>query len=122
MLRLLSSATALALAASGVIALHLRPPSARPPASGAGATPYALSAFGIGTAVKGGEVPVGSGKTAYRIIGCTNRAPVERENHEAEADVPGLGTVSGVKTDVWTTSKNGVVASNAVQRRQDPDR
>lgn len=77
-------------------------------------TPFALSAFGIGTAVKGGEVPATSGKTAYRIIGCTNRAPVKRTNHVAEADVPGLGTVSGVKTKVWTTAKNGVVASNSV--------
>ena len=77
-------------------------------------TAFALSAFGIGTAVKGGEIPATSGKTAYRIIGCTNRAPVKRTNHIAEATLPGLGDVSGVKTRVWTTAKNGVVASNSV--------
>lgn len=77
-------------------------------------TPYAMGAFGVGTAVKGGSLPTSSGKTAYRIIGCTNRAGVERENHEAEAVVPGLGDVSGVKTRVWTTRKDGVVASNSV--------
>ena len=79
-------------------------------------TPYALSAFGIGTAVKGGSVPATSGKTAYRIIGCTNRAGVDRENHEAEATVPGLGVVSGVKTRVWTTKSDGVVASNSLHQ------
>jgi len=79
-------------------------------------TPYALGAFGIGTAVKGGSLPTTSGKTAYRIIGCTNRAGVDRENHEAEATVPGLGVVSGVKTHVWTTKKDGVVASNSVHK------
>jgi hypothetical protein len=79
-------------------------------------TPYALSAFGIGTAVKGGSVPATSGKTAYRIIGCTNRAGVDRENHEAEATVPGLGVVSGVKTRVWTTKTDGVVASNSLHQ------
>lgn len=77
-------------------------------------TPYAMSAFGIGTSVTGGEVPADSGKTAYRIIGCTNRAGVERENHEAEGTVPGLGVVSGVKTRVWTSQKDGVVSSNSL--------
>lgn len=77
-------------------------------------TPYALSAFGFGTAVQGGQLPAASGKTAYRIIGCTTRAPVGRSNHLAEAIVPGLGTVSGVRTRVWTTAEDGVVSSNAV--------
>jgi hypothetical protein len=72
-----------------------------------------MTAFGLGTAVSGGQVPVSSGKTAYRVIGCTNRAGIDRENHEAEVTVPGLGVVSGVKTRVWTTKKDGVVASNS---------
>jgi len=112
MARFLSSATALALAATGAIAFQA--PATAAVDKRAEATPYALSAFGIGTAVKGGELPANSGKTAYRIIGCTNRAPVERTNHVAEATVPGLGDVSGITTRVWTTAGNGVVASNSV--------
>lgn len=112
---LLAGLTTAALTTAGIVA------GATVPATAAAAptptpTPYALGAFGIGTAVKGGAVPTTSGKTAYRIIGCTNRAGVERENHEAEATVPGLGVVSGVKTRVWTTEEDGVVASNSVHR------
>src|SRR5687768_894846 len=65
-------------------------------------TPFALTAAGLGTRVKGGDVPASSGKTAYRVIGCTNLAPVTRQNHLAEAVAPGLGTVSGMTTKVWT--------------------
>lgn len=111
--------TGLALAtmtAAGLVAGTTAPATTAPAAAAAKPTPtaYALGAFGIGTAVKGGSLPVTSGKTAYRIIGCTNRAGVDRENHEAEANVPGLGVVSGVKTRVWTTKTDGVVASNAI--------
>ena len=107
---LIAGLTLGALTTAGLVAGTAAPAAAAKPKP----TPFALSAFGIGTAVKGGEVPATSGKTAYRIIGCTNRAPVKRINHVAEADVSGLGTVSGVKTKVWTTAKNGVVASNSV--------
>lgn len=111
MLRFLTtSATALTLGAAGIVALHTPTHAAVERTT---ATPYALSAFGIGTVAAGGELPVASGKTAYRIIGCTNRAPVERSNHEAEATVPGLGVLSDVRTDVWTTNDDGVVSSNA---------
>lgn len=108
---LIAGLTLAAMTAAGLVAGTTAPAVA---AAKPTPTPYALSAFGVGTAVKGGDVPASSGKTAYRIIGCTNRAGVDRENHEAEATVPGLGVVSGVKTRVWTTKKDGVVASNSV--------
>ena len=76
-------------------------------------TPFALTAAGLGTRVKGGDVPASSGKTAYRVIGCTNLAPVTRQNHLAEATAAGLGQVSGMTTKVWTTARNGVVSSNS---------
>ena len=111
---LFSTTTILALAAAGTIGLGTTGVAA-PAETTAKPQPthFGMTAFGLGTAVKGGQIPVSSGKTAYRVIGCTNRAGIDRENHEAEATVPGLGVVSGVKTRVWTTQKNGVVSSNS---------
>lgn len=109
MRRIVAVMTMITLSAAGLVATGGPAQAAKPRP-----TPFALGAFGIGTAVTGGQLPAESGKTAYRIIGCTNRAPVERSNHVAEAEVPGLGTASGVKTRVWTSRKGGVVASNAV--------
>lgn len=77
------------------------------------ATHYALGAFGIGTSVRGGEIPADSGRTAYRIIGCSNLAGVERENHIARATVPGLGDVSAVETRVWTAQNGDITSSHA---------
>ena len=102
--------------ASGLVAGGLAPASA---AAKPTPTPFALTASGLGTAVTGGDLPAKSGRTAYRIIGCTNKAGIDRENHEAEATVPGLGVVSGVKTRVWTTKKDGVVSSNSVHKIAD---
>jgi hypothetical protein len=76
-------------------------------------TAFALSASGFGSRLQGGDLPTGSGKTAYQHIGCTNRAGLSRTNAVAEQDVPGLGTLSGLETHVWTTRHHGVVASHA---------
>ncbi|GAA4374144.1 choice-of-anchor P family protein [Nocardioides caricicola] len=62
----------------------------------------AHKASGFGTRVIGGQVPAGSNATAYMVIGCGVRPGIEKENHEAEVELPGLGTVSGIKTRVWT--------------------
>lgn len=80
------------------------------------ATTYAFSSSGYGTWVTGGQVPAGSDATAYQVIGCTNRAGVDRTNDVADATVPGLGTLSGVKTRVWTTEHHGVTASHSIHR------
>lgn len=74
-------------------------------------TDFALRTSGYGTRVKGGQVPAQSGTTAYDVIGCTNTAGITRENHQASTALPGLGTVSGVTTHVWTTKKGDVVSS-----------
>jgi hypothetical protein len=76
-------------------------------------TTYAFQGSGFGTRVIGGQVPAGSRTTAYQSLSCTNQAGLDRTNDVADATVPGLGTVSGVKTRVWTTQKHGVTASHA---------
>lgn len=74
-------------------------------------TGFALNAAGFGTLVSGGQVPASSDNTAYTVVGCTVRAGVMRSNYEAEVEVPGLGTVSGVRTRVWTEKQGNVVSS-----------
>jgi hypothetical protein len=77
------------------------------------ATTYAFQGSGYGTKVIGGQVPAGSDTTAYQNLACTNKAGLDKTNDVAGVKVPGLGTVSGVKSRVWTTDKHGVVASHA---------
>ncbi|MGY2701383.1 choice-of-anchor P family protein [Nocardioides sp. HB32] len=78
---------------------------------------FALKAAGYGTRASGGQVPAGSRDTAFMAIGCGTKVGMERENHEAQADLPGgAGTVSGVRTDLWTARKDGGVHSYARNR------
>src|SRR5215218_3469410 len=79
-------------------------------------TSFAFKASGYGTKVKGGQIPAGSSTTGYQVIGCTNKAGESRTNNVAEATVPGLGQASGIKTQLWTTSRNGVVASHSTHK------
>ncbi|MGA8248474.1 MAG: choice-of-anchor P family protein [Nocardioides sp.] len=81
--------------------------------SGTRTTTYAFKSTGYGTRVLGGQVPAGSQTSGFQVIGCTNRAGVSRENNVGQADVPGLGTASDIKTRVWTTDRKGVVASHS---------
>jgi hypothetical protein len=76
-------------------------------------TTFAFKTSGFGTRVIGGQVPVGSATTGYQVIGCTNQAGRSRTNNVAEATLPGLGTASGIRTHVWTSSRKGVVASHS---------
>lgn len=76
-------------------------------------TPYAMRGWGYGTNVTGGDVPLGSGPTGFEVFGCTNRANVERENHQAGAALPQLGTVSAISTRAWTTREGGTVSARA---------
>jgi len=84
----------------------------------AGATPdhhtsFAFQSSGFGSRVKGGQVPVESSTTSYQHIGCTDLAGRTKTNDVADATVPGLGTVSGVKTHTWTSMKHGVAAAHS---------
>jgi hypothetical protein len=76
-------------------------------------TSFAFGASGFGTRITGGQVPVGSGTTAYKGIGCTNQAGLNRTNAVAEATVPGLGVAHDVRTRVWTTKHHARVASHS---------
>ena len=76
-------------------------------------TSFAFKTSGYGTKIKGGEIPAGSSTTGYQVIGCTNQAGRSRDNNVAEATLPGVGTASGIKTRVWTTSRHGLVASHS---------
>ena len=115
MRRLIAGSTILALAVSGVFTLA--PSAVAVPADRASKpqpTHFAFKAFGYGTRVKGGEIPAGSDTTAWRIIGCTNKAGLDRNNFEADVTVPGAGVARGVRTRVWTTTGGGVSASNSL--------
>jgi hypothetical protein len=76
-------------------------------------TSYAFQASGFGTRLIGGKIPAGSSTTGYQVIGCTNQAGKDHTNDVLGAKLPGLGKVSGVRTRVWTTERNGVVASHS---------
>lgn len=76
-------------------------------------TAFALQASGFGTLARGGDVPAGSDGTARAVIACTNKAGIQHSNYEAEAAIPGFGTLSGVRTTTTTTRYKGVVASTS---------
>lgn len=80
-------------------------------------TKFAFSAAGFGSVSRSGEAPASSGEaTAYQAIGCTNRAGINRTNYVAESTLPGIGTVSGIHTRVWTAKRGDVVSSYSTQR------
>ncbi|MCD4524313.1 choice-of-anchor P family protein [Nocardioides sp. cx-173] len=117
-LRIPSAVVALGLAAALTAA---GPTTSAAPAPAAAAKPvptdFALFASGFGSRASGGQVPVGSGDaTAYSVIGCTNRAGVARGNFVEDTALPGLGTLSGIRTRLWTAKKGRVVSSYATQR------
>ena len=77
---------------------------------------YALGASGFGTKLDGGQLPTGSRVTAFMVLGCSTRTGVHRENHVAEETLPGLGTASEIRTDVWTRRGGGGVHSYSENR------
>ena len=111
MRKLLVSSTILALATAGVVASPSGFAAPAEASSRPSPTEFALKGSGYGSKVNGGDVPTGSGKTAYQVIGCTNRAGLNRENHQLEQTIPGLGRASQIKTRVWTRDRGGVVSS-----------
>jgi hypothetical protein len=83
------------------------------PAAHVHATHYALSGSGYGSRIVGGQVPAGSGTTAYQVIGCTVDSGLSKTNDVAQLTVPGVGTLQGLKTHIWTTRHGAVVTSHA---------
>lgn len=82
--------------------------TAAPVPAGAGTAPakassdIALKAGAYGTRLVGGDLPAGSGMTAFSVIGCSTKPGARNGNVVADADLPQLGTASAVKTKVWT--------------------
>jgi hypothetical protein len=101
-------------------ALVTAPTTAAAPAASAAQstvkTNFAMFSTGYGTLVTGGQLPAGSDQTAYSLIGCTVRAGIEKGNYEAEATLPGVGTLSAVSTRLWTEKKGDVVSSYSTHR------
>lgn len=107
-------AAALALAVAPSQARTTGPSTSRTTADRTGhVTSFAFRDTGFGTRVIGGQLPAGSETTGHAAIGCTARAGVSHGNDVAQVDVPGLGTVSGIRTRLWTTDHHGVTASHA---------
>lgn len=76
-------------------------------------TRYAMAASGYGTRVRGGDIPASSDRTAFDVIGCTNRAGLDHSNFATDVDLGSLGKASTVTTRVWTTKRNATVSSYA---------
>lgn len=115
------AALAALTAASATIALVapivLAGPAGAQPGAGAAErradrtpTEFALRSSGFATDVKGGQIPASSGATALAVIGCTNKAGIDRTNDLASTQIPGLGTVSGTKTRTWTSRSGAEIA------------
>jgi hypothetical protein len=75
--------------------------------------PFGMAAFGFGAKVKGGDLPVSSGPIARAIVACNNVAGITRDNATATVDLPGLGTIEGVETKVWTRKNGDTVSTYA---------
>jgi len=109
-----AAATAVTLVGAGLAAAGAAP-AAKP--RDPNATPFAMKGWGFGTRVQGGQVPVDSGASAHQIVACTNKVGKDRSNQVADITLPGLGTVSGVKTQVRTVREGntvGVVSTNTI--------
>src|SRR6478736_8220109 len=116
MRRLIATTTLLALAASGgLVGSTGADAASSTQTAGKVPTPFAFKAYAFGSRVHGGQVPAGSGSTAFQVIGCTNDAGVEKSNKLTSEDLPGLGKAYQVTTHAWTTrnATTGGVASHS---------
>lgn len=82
-------------------------------------TDYGMMATGFGARISGGMVPVSSNNVGYSLLACTTKAGLRKSNGVATAKVPGLGTVRGIRTRVWTTKKGRTVSSWAEHKIAD---
>lgn len=94
------SATALLLGSVALTGPTSAEPAPRATAKGAG--DIALRAGAYGTRVEGGQVPADSSATAFIVIGCSTQPGIDRDNVIADAELPGAGDASAVKSRVWT--------------------
>lgn len=79
-------------------------------------TRFAFRANGYGTSATGGMIPVGSDRTALSSMACTSDAGKTNRNFVAESEVPGLGTVRGVFSQVSSSQKGGVTTAASTHK------
>ena len=80
-------------------------------------TEFGLAGGGYGTRIEGGSLPASSGRTAHKVIGCTNEVGLQRQNSLAGVNIPGLGEVGAITTTNRTRRfKSGRVASITTQK------
>ena len=80
-------------------------------------TAFGMAGGGYGTRIEGGSLPASSGRTAHKVIGCTNEAGLVRQNTLAGVTILGLGEVGAIKTVNRTRKfKSGRVASITQQK------
>lgn len=115
-LRLGALAASVGLVAVALTAAPTTAASPEPAAQRTVKTSFALFSTGVGSIVAGGQLPAGSEGTAFTMIGCTVRAGIAKSNFVAETTVPGIGTLSGVRTRLWTEKKGDVVSSYSTHR------
>jgi hypothetical protein len=105
----------LSVAATGL--LLAGPAGATAPVAAAAArltpTHYAMGGSGYSTRLSGGDLHIGSNRTAFAVIGCTNKAGIDKGNAEADVRPGDLLDVQAATTRVRTTSRNGTVAITA---------
>lgn len=110
---------ALAMLAGAALATTTALPAATAaPAARSAATTSPLADIGLlanayGTRLAGGDIPAGSGRTAFAVMGCSAHLGASRSNHLAAIDIPSFGTISGVTTKVWSAKQGGSVHSYA---------
>lgn len=78
-------------------------------------TPFLVGSAGYSSRVVGGVLPTNSDRTAFAIIGCTNRAGLERTNGKANLELPGGIDLAALKTRAWTTKHGTTVSSYSRQ-------
>lgn len=79
--------------------------------AGKAPTEFSFRANGYATRVTGSQVPADSGPVAFQVLPCTNQLGAHRTNDLTDVALPGLGTVSGARTRVWTTKKGDTVSA-----------
>jgi hypothetical protein len=75
------------------------------------ATPFLVNSAGYSSRVVGGTLPTNSDRTAFALIGCTNRAGLERSNGKATLTLPGGVDIHALKTRAWTSKRADTVSS-----------
>jgi hypothetical protein len=111
MKKIVSTIAALTVASAGV--LYAAPSDAGQASKQRKATDFAFKASGYGTKVTGGQVPAGSGTSAFEALGCSNLAGTERENYVAVEELPGAGQAEEVTTRLTTTTGGGQTATTS---------